>query len=83
MSISRGAKLDDRSGPGRSIELNTQFVCADGHWKGFIAEQNKKYPELPDDLAATICTLDAIWIVQQSSDFQFCRKYNIRVRGEL
>jgi len=61
-----------------------KFVGTDGGWEMFITQQYGNYPELPDDLAETIRAIDSIWIVRQSSEFRFCRKYDIRTcEGEL
>jgi hypothetical protein len=61
-----------------------QFVGRDERWEMFITRQQRNHPGLPDDLAETIRAIDSIWIVGQSSEFRFCRKYDIRSReGDL
>jgi hypothetical protein len=56
-----------------------RFVGTDG-WDKFLARQHKEYPGLPDDLAETIRTINSIWILRQSSEFEFCRRYDVRIR---
>jgi hypothetical protein len=59
---------------------HAKFVAADGKWDQFVALKLKKHPRLLDDLAETIRTLDSIWILRQSSEFEFCRRYDVRIR---
>lgn len=55
---------------------NPEFLTgADEQWNAFIAGQSGKYTELPNDLAETICSLDSIWLILQSSDFSFSEKF--------
>lgn len=54
---------------------NPEFLAAAGEqWDAFIAKQNEKYPQLTNELAETICSLDSIWVIVQSSDFSFSEK---------
>jgi hypothetical protein len=36
-----------------------------------MIEQSTRYPDIEHDLAATIRTLDAVWIMRQEADFEF------------
>ena len=57
---------------------NPEFVGLDPNPRRqeFIDQQRKRYPEFPNDLAATIRGIGSIWIVKQSSEFEFHLKYD-------
>jgi hypothetical protein len=60
-----------------------EFVGLDPNprWQEFIHQQRKRYPGFPNDLAATIRGIESIWIVTQSSEFEFDLKYEFRTRS--
>lgn len=53
-----------------------KFLAAETDWEEFLKQQNR-YPALLSELASVVAGLDAVWIVSQSSAFQFELKYQV------
>jgi hypothetical protein len=51
-----------------------------GHqWPEFMLLQRSRYPDLRDDLQATLRALDGIWILKQSSGYEYQREHEVRL----
>jgi hypothetical protein len=56
---------------------NPTFLSEDDEWKQFLSSQGERYPNLPNDLAATVRTIDSIRILKQDSRFDFSPIYDL------
>ena len=56
---------------------NPAFVSPDAEWTQFLDEQQKRYPDLPTDVASTVQEVDSITIFRQTSRSEFILEYEI------
>lgn len=54
-----------------------QLGGADQAWSKFIETQKKHYPNLLTDITTAVTSLDAIWILRHTSEFEFSRVFEI------
>lgn len=57
------------------------FMGEDAAWATFLDGQKTRYPGLPDDLAAVLHSVDAVWILTQSGRFEFSLVYELKMPG--
>lgn len=60
---------------------NPRFIGQDPTWDEFLKEQQKRYPGLPSDVAATLREVDAVWIVRETYGYQFQLEYKVDRRS--
>jgi hypothetical protein len=58
-----------------------KFLFPDRDWESFIAAQERKYPDLQSELAATLRRLDEAWVIRESSGFDYRLEYELPVRS--
>ena len=59
---------------------NPGFVSQDTEWTQFLAEQRKRYPNLPSDLGPTMQGIDSVKVYRHTSAFEFCLEYDLSTR---
>lgn len=59
---------------------NPRFVSQDTEWTQFLTDQQKRYPDLLNDLAHTIQGIDSVKIFRQTSVFEFFKEYDLSTR---
>lgn len=59
---------------------NPVFISQDSEWTQFLEPQQKRYPDLPNDLASTIQEVDSIRIFRQTSRFEFIMESDVNPR---
>lgn len=58
---------------------NPAFLSADSDWEQFLRTQQKRYPDLPTDLATTIQGVDSIKVFRQTSRSEFILEHQANV----
>jgi len=58
---------------------NPSFLGSDPAWLDFLQAQRERYPHLDTELSSVIHGLDAIWIVQRLSGFEYRRELVIEM----
>jgi hypothetical protein len=54
---------------------NPKFFSSGQVWEEFMACQRTRYPDLPNDLQPTLRSLNAVWMLKQSADYQYHREF--------
>lgn len=49
------------------------FLGDDADWEDFIKVQEQRYPQLRGELAQVVSSLDAVWVLQTNSRFEYVR----------
>jgi hypothetical protein len=50
---------------------NPRFIAPDDHWNQFLSLQQRRYPDLPNDLVHMIRGIDSVKIFRQNAAFEF------------
>lgn len=58
-----------------------QFIGEHTGWQTFLAEQRRRHDGLPGELATVLQGVDAVWILRQSSRFEFSVAYKYAMHG--